>query len=61
LLNTLFEHDNCASIKPFYHQRDDGTDNYSDIVRNISRNFNNKIKMRDRVVNKTYCSPLLET
>lgn len=59
LLNTLFEHDNCASIKPFYHKKEDGSDNYSDIVRNISRNFNNKVKMRDRVVNKTYCEPLV--
>lgn len=58
LLNTLFEHDNCASIKPFYHQQKENEDNYSDIVRNISRNFNDKAKMRDRVVNKTYCEPL---
>ena len=26
LLNTLFEHDNCVSIKPYFHQKDDGTD-----------------------------------
>lgn len=58
LLNTIFEHDNCASIKLFYHQKDDGADNYSDIIRNISRNFNDKAKMRDRVVNKNYCEQL---
>lgn len=58
LLNTLFEHDNCVSIKPYYHQINEDQDNYSDIVRNISRNFNDKTKMRDRVVNKTYCEPL---
>lgn len=58
MLNTVFEHDNCASIKLFYHQRSDAKDNYSDIVRNISRNFNDKAKMRDRVVNKNYCEPL---
>lgn len=60
LLNTLFEHDNCASIKPFYHKKEDGSDNYSDIVRNISRNFNSKVKFRDRVVNKTFCQPLVD-
>lgn len=60
LLNTLFEHENCASIKVFYHKRNDGSDNYSDIVRNISRNFNDKALMRDRVVNKNYCEPLLD-
>lgn len=59
LLNTLFEHDNCVSIKPYYHKREDGSDNYSDIVRNITRNFNDKQKLRDRVVNKQYCEPLL--
>lgn len=58
MLNTIFEHDNCKSIKPFYHKRDDGTDNYTDIVQNISRNFNDKKKYRDRVVNKTDCEPL---
>jgi len=58
LLNTLFEHENCASIKPFYHLKEDGTDNYSDIVKNISRNFNNKSAMRSVVVNKMYCEPL---
>lgn len=58
LLNTLFEHDNCVSIKPFFHRKDDGSDNYLDIVQNISRNFTDMKKMRDRVVNKTYCEPL---
>src|SRR5690606_28016315 len=51
LLNTLFEHKNCSSIKPFYYQTENGTDNYSDIVRNISRNFSSKASMRDKVVN----------
>jgi hypothetical protein len=58
LLNTLFENDNCSSIKPFYHLRNENDDNFSDMVRNISRNFNDKAKMRDRVVNKAYCEPL---
>lgn len=58
MLNTIFEHDNCKSIKPFYHKRENGSDNYTDIVQNISRNFNDKKKFRDRVVNKTYCEPL---
>lgn len=58
LLNTMFEHDNCASVKVFYHKREDESDNYSDVIRNISRNFNDKAKMRDRVVNKGSCEPL---
>ena len=60
LLNTLFEHENCVSIKPFYYKygEADTDDNYKDIVQNISRNFKDKVKMRDIVVNKTFCKPL---
>ena len=59
LLNTLFEHRNCVSIKPYYHLKEDGTDNYIEIIQNISRNFNDMQLMRDRVVNKSYCRPLV--
>ena len=59
LLNTLFEHKNCLSIKPYYYLREDGTDNYIDIVQNISRDFKDMTLMRDRVVNKCYCQPLV--
>lgn len=58
LLNTLFEHKNCISIKPYYYVKDDGTDNYLELIQNISRNFTDMKLMRDRVVNKTYCEPL---
>lgn len=59
LLNTLFEHKNCISIKPYYHEWDDGTDNYLEIAQNINRNFKDTKLMRDRVVNKTFCETLL--
>jgi len=59
LLNTLFEHRNCISVKVYYHQREDGTDDYSQLIRNLSRNFNGKAAMRDKVVNKEYCLPLV--
>lgn len=59
LLNTIFEHKNCISIKPYYYKNEkDGKDNYLDIVQNISRNFTDMKLMRDRVVNKTFCEPL---
>ena len=58
LLNTLFEHENCVSIKPFYHQKKSGEDNYIEIIQNICRNFTDMKLMRDRVVNKTFCEPL---
>lgn len=60
LLNTLFEHKNCVSIKPYYYKWGEGEkdDNYIELVQNISRNFTDMKLMRDRVVNKTYCEPL---
>lgn len=61
LLNTIFEHKNCISIKPFYYVNEKGEDNYSDIVRNISRHFRDKASLRDKVVNKTYCTQLCES
>ena len=58
LLNTIFEHKNCVSIKPYFHQKSENEENYIELVQNISRNFTDMKLMRDRVVNKTYCKPL---
>lgn len=58
LLNTVFEHENCVSIKPYYHKWDDGRDNYLELVQNISRNFTNMKLFRDRVVNKEQCKTM---
>lgn len=57
MLNAIFENHNCKSIKVFYH-KGENYDNYSDIVRNISRHFNQKTMMREKIVNKEYCVPL---
>lgn len=58
LLNTVFEHDNCVSIKPFYYQRGDGSDNYYELIQNISRNFTNMKLFRDRIVSKEQCKTM---
>jgi hypothetical protein len=63
LLNTIFEHTNCRSIKVFYYEEKDGhgkviKDNYTEIIQNISRHFNKKKLMREKIVNKTLCQPL---
>ena len=58
LLNTLFEHRNCVSIKPYFYINERGEETYLELVQNISRNFTDMKLMRDRVVNKTYCEPL---
>tara|TARA_R110000796_G_scaffold37722_1_gene95039 strand:- start:81650 stop:82969 length:1320 start_codon:yes stop_codon:yes gene_type:complete len=58
MLNTIFEHKNCRSIKVFYHKRENGTDNFTEIIQNISRHFNDKKLMRSKIVNKSLCIPL---
>lgn len=58
LLKILFEHKNCISIKVFYYKPDE-KDNFSDIIRNISRHFSDKTMMRRKVVNKKYSETLL--
>ncbi|MBQ7423261.1 MAG: hypothetical protein IJV19_00805 [Prevotella sp.] len=59
LLNTIFEHKNCISIKPYYYEKEGGTDNYLELVQNIYRSFTDMRLMRDRVVNKKFCEPLV--
>lgn len=61
LLNTLFEHKNCVSIKPFYYQIDNEQDNHSEIVQNMSRCFTDMQVFRSKVVDKTLCEPLPQT
>lgn len=58
LLNMLFEHKNCVSIKVFYHKKHDGSDNFSDVISNISRNFTDKTRMRKIIVDKENSEPL---
>jgi len=58
LLSTLFEHPNCVSIKPYYHKKEDGSDNHRELVQNIARSFTDPRLMRDRVVGKDRCEPL---
>jgi hypothetical protein len=58
LLNAIFEHENCVSIKPFYYVKPDGTDNHQELAINITRNFTNTHLCRDRVVNKERCQEL---
>lgn len=58
LLNTIFEHENCRSIKIYYYDKGNGEDNYTTIVQNISRHFNDKKLMRSKIVNKSLCKPL---
>jgi hypothetical protein len=62
MLNTLFEHEYCKSIKIYYHKDESrNIDNYTEITQNISRHFslNSRAKLREKIVPKDRCVPLL--
>lgn len=52
MLNMIFEHVNCKSIKIFYHGTKD-QNNFTDLTQEISRHFTNKTEMRRRIVSFT--------
>lgn len=57
LLNTIFENENCISVKLFYHKWDGG-DDFEKKTFAISRHFKSKASLRSKVVNKEYCEPM---
>jgi hypothetical protein len=59
LLNTVFEHENCISIKPFYYEKD-GRDDYEQKSIAIARHFRSKSDFLIKVVNKKYCEPMFQ-
>jgi hypothetical protein len=50
MLNMIFEHPNCKSIKLFYHRNNENRDNYRELVEDISRHFHDKQLMRRLIV-----------
>lgn len=56
LLSQIFEHKNCRSIKVFYHQKKDGSNDYREKSYEISKHFSNKQLFRNLVVPETQCS-----
>lgn len=58
MLNQIFEHQNCKSIKIFYHEREDGTNDYTDKTYEISRHFKDKGMMRKKIIPFDYSSPM---
>lgn len=51
MLNMIFEHENCASIKIHYYGFPDGSgNNYTELTEEISRHFKNKQQMRLKIV-----------
>ena len=59
LLSTLFQHDNCQSIKIHYYQKSATEDDYTIKTQEISRHFHNKALMRKRIIDKKDCKSLV--
>lgn len=49
MLNMIFEHENCKSIKIYYHSNN-GTNNFTILTEEISRHFTKKAEMRKKIV-----------
>lgn len=58
MLNMIFEHKNCKSIKIYYHKKETGEHNFNEITQEISRHFRDKASMRKKIVNFVYSSPM---
>lgn len=57
LLKQIFEHEKCKHIKIYYHKKEDGTDDYTEKTQNIARYFDDKVKMRKKIIPKDKCEP----
>ncbi len=49
LLNEIFENNRCESIRIFYHEKQDGTNNKLETSIEIMKHFKDKIKMREKI------------
>jgi hypothetical protein len=58
MLNMVFEHQNCKSIKIFYYKDDEGSNNFTDLTQEISRHFKNKGDMRKKIVHFENSQPM---
>ena len=58
MLRSIFEEDNCKSIKIFYHEKEDGSNDFVERTYEIYRHFSNKGEMRRKVVSLELCEPM---
>lgn len=61
LLNSVFENENCKSIKIYYYQKSKEANDYFEKVLDISRHFKpeSKNEMRLKIVPFVDCKPLV--
>jgi hypothetical protein len=59
LLNSIFEHENCKTIKSYYYINENGINDQDDRIMNLYLNFKDKSLFRAKVIDKTNCEPLV--
>lgn len=59
MFREIFEHENCKSVKIFYHKKLDGTNDFYEKTVELGRHFTNNGKMRKKIVevNKSFELP----
>lgn len=57
MFREIFEHENCASIKIFYYEKEDKTTDFVDKTFDIARHFTNKGDMRKKIVSEPNSQP----
>lgn len=50
MFREIFQHENCKSIKIFYYERPDGTNDFHEKTVELGRHFTDKGKMRKKIV-----------
>jgi hypothetical protein len=50
MLDQIFEHQNCKSIKIYYYKKVDGSNDYTEKTYEISRHFKDKGMIRKKIV-----------
>lgn len=58
MLNMIFEHEQCKSVRIFYYERKDGANNFIALAEEIARHFKNKVIMRKKIVSFDRSSPM---
>lgn len=57
MLNMLFEHENCKSIKIYYYENG-AYNNFTELTQEISRHFKDKQSMRRKIVDIKHSQPM---
>lgn len=62
LLNSIFEHKNCAGIQILYYDKGNSENDFMEKTQEISRHFKaeSKGRMRNLIVNEKYSKPLVK-